>query len=103
MKHTVWDTTFGDPKTPDQWQVEETGESGESVKFTEKLVGHYSLPFSFHIPQQTNANPKQLKKIQLAEQVAIPPYLAEHGCYSRFSYELTVVVKNSGLFRSKEP
>lgn len=76
---TVWDKSFGDPRR--QLNTSETSSKG---KFDGKLVGRYSLPFSFPFPTHVDLLTKSVILSSIGSSVHTLPHACEFGATDMF-------------------
>ena len=88
ISETLWETSFGDPRGPSR------------TKYTGKLKGDYSWPFSITLPREVPIEQKLAKNFKLNRIETLPPSLHGLAWGSAINYSLTVNIKRRGILRS---
>lgn len=89
VSETVWNSSRGDPHSPNPSQK----------AFTKKLLGSYSWPFALNLPEKIYRTTKHSKTLMLQPIENVPPYFDGKGWRPSIHYELSLDVKRSGPFR----
>lgn len=88
---TLWTSSFGHPHASSEQS---------RMKYTGKLKGNFSWPFSISIPHEAAFSDKVAKKLRLKPVETLPPSLQGSGWNSAITYRLIVNIRKSGVFSS---